>query len=274
MTTKSRRATTLVELLVVVAIVALLIGLLLPAVQKVREAAARLKCANNLKQIGLAALAHHEQYDRFPTGGTTWSAPPTYYYGVPAFGAGQNAGWGFQLLPFIDQGNLQRDPLHVVGTPVPLYFCPSRRAPLARAGRALIDYASATGTGGGVSESGPYYGIVVRNPYRVNAADVSDGLSNTLVIGEKRLNPAQYLTGCWYDDTGAMAGWDNDIVCITTLGLARDGGDTAYQFGSAHPNGMNAVFGDGSVRPISYATSAATLTTLGDRRDGGIAILD
>ena len=268
-----RRAFTLIELLIVIAIIAILIGLLLPGVQRVREAAARIQCANHLKQIGLATHVFHDAYDRFPTGGSYWYEPPTYVAGVPAGLPAQNAGWAFQLLPFIDQDNLQRDPAQVVSTPVPMYFCPARRTPVAINGHALIDYASATGTGGGALQSGPYYGIIARNPNRVTINDVTDGLSNTLVIGEKRLNPAQYYVGCWYDDIGFTDGWDNDIVCITTLGLARDGGTTAYMFGSAHPSGMNAVFGDGSVRLVSYDITPITLTQLGDRRDGSVVSL-
>jgi prepilin-type processing-associated H-X9-DG protein len=117
--------------------------------------------------------------------------------------------------------------------------------------------------------------VIVRNPNRVTVADVTDGLSNTFVIGEKRLIPALYRIGCWFDDTGAMAGWDNDIVCVTTNGLARDGSDAvAYQFGSAHPSGMNTLFADGSVRVLSYSLDAATLTALGDRRDGSVVNWD
>lgn len=271
-----RRAVSLIELLVVLAILALLIALLLPAVQKVREAAARAKCANNLKQVGLALHNHHDQFDRFPSGGIRFNEGPTYLYGVPAVGPVQNAGWPFQLLPFVDQDNLYRSPALVKSTPVPLYFCPSRREPLTINGHAVIDYQSATTPWRtDPNDFGPTYGIVVRGPARTAVADVTDGLSNTLAIGEKRLDPATYLAGSWYDDNGPAAGWSNDFIGDVTYGLARDGADTPQiRFGSAHPSGASAVFGDGSVRVLSYGLDAATLIALGDRRDGAVVNLE
>src|SRR6266568_6807599 len=115
---KARRGFTLIELLVVIAIIGVLIALLLPAVQKVREAANRTQCANNLKQIGLAVHNFHDTYGVFPTQGGWWYAGPAYdSSGTPLGYKYQTAGWLFQILPFIEQDNLSKlSDLMPVGT--------------------------------------------------------------------------------------------------------------------------------------------------------------
>jgi type II secretory pathway pseudopilin PulG len=138
----------LIELLVVIAIIAVLLALLLPAVQSARESGNRTQCMNNLHQIGLACWAHHQHLGYFPhagsgtgTGVSSWTGSvPTYLApGQPAVGLAQKAGWAFQILPYLEADNTWRGgnsttirdcALVAVGTPQPYYFCPSRRAPM------------------------------------------------------------------------------------------------------------------------------------------------
>jgi len=136
MRTSDRSGVTLVEMLVVVAIVGLLLALLIPAVQSVREAARAATCQNNLRQLGLAMLQHEETYGRFPTGG--WGY---LWVGDPDRGAGpqQPGGWVFSILPYLEQSTLftlgrggtedekRESAAIVMQRPQPLFLCPSRR---------------------------------------------------------------------------------------------------------------------------------------------------
>jgi prepilin-type N-terminal cleavage/methylation domain-containing protein len=274
---RSRAGFTLIELLVVIAIIAVLIGLLLPAVQKVREAAARIQCQNNLKQIALAFHNHHDALGYFPSGGWLATTPPTYVNGKPAVGAQQQAGWGFQILPYIEGDNAWKAGAVVaVATTNKVFFCPSRRLPQTltykdayqppltggKLTHALCDYAASNKDGTGV----------VKQVDPVRIAQVTDGTSNTLLVSEKRLNLA--FLGQWApdDNQGYTAGWNYDTVRKTSRPPMPDYrapfGDGAGGFGSSHHNGVNAALADGSVRSISFTLDRRTFDLLGNKSDG------
>jgi prepilin-type processing-associated H-X9-DG protein len=273
------------ELVVVIAISGTLMGLILPAVQKIREAANRLSCQNNLKQIGLAFHNHQCQLGYLPSGGWYALAPPTYSFGVPQQGTRQAAGWAFQILPYLEAENTWRGgqatndigrAVVAIGTTNKLFFCPSRRGPqtvtyqdnyqppLTRGLiiHALCDYAASNKEGTGV----------VRQALPHKITDITDGTSNTLLVSEKRLNLA-YLGRKQQDDNqGYTAGFNYDTVRKTSRPPLPDYraafGTGGGLFGSSHTGGLNMVLADGSVRFVSYAISQQTFNYLGNISDG------
>jgi prepilin-type N-terminal cleavage/methylation domain-containing protein/prepilin-type processing-associated H-X9-DG protein len=271
-----RAGFTPVELLVVIAIVAVLAGLLMSAVQRAREAAYRGACQNNLRQIGLAFQQHEASLGSLPSGGWEWWTPPSYSGGRPLTGARQQAGWGFQILPYVEgDAVVAAGPLAAVGTPNPVFFCPARRPPQTisypdeyippltggTVTHALCDYAASNAEGTGV--------VRQYQPNRI--ADIADGTSNTLLAGDKRLNLAALGENQPDDNEGYTAGFDEDTVRKTEELPLPDffgAGGGGQRFGGSHPGRFNAVFADGSVRIVAYAISPGLFRALGDKADG------
>ncbi len=273
-----RGAFTLVELLVVIAIIGVLIALLLPAVQAARESARAVHCRNNLKQIGLAVLNFHDTHGMFPTAGKDFpnccDSRVTEHYS-----------WAYHILPFTEQQSLfdivdglenpeleeARIVLYV--TPNPTYTCPSRSREELR-GIWMSDYAGSTGLRHTLQEDSKREktGVFMFPDLGpVKTRHVSDGLSNTLLVAEKQADLTGISSGFDDNEPYANPGWDADVL--------RDGGlqpqpdlqhidGTSYRFGSAHPSGLIATLGDGSIHLIPYDVDLLVFQNLCRMNDG------
>jgi prepilin-type N-terminal cleavage/methylation domain-containing protein/prepilin-type processing-associated H-X9-DG protein len=242
---RGRFAFTLIELLVVIAIIAVLIGLLLPAVQKVREAASRAKCENNLKQLGIALQSHHDAKGYFPPGCSTDTVP----FGT---GGGWGSSWMVFLLPYIEQQNLYAlwvfngnsgytnatNMAAANGITIPTFVCPSRTAPAfatsTRGGASLgIQQSCYVGINGAVNGLIPGYtetrvqgggtgssgissagGILIPNG-QIRIQQITDGTSNTMIVGEQ----SDYLM----DTNSARQDWRSGGIYGWTMGIGYTG---------------------------------------------------
>jgi len=317
-------AFTLVELLVVIAIIGILVGLLLPAVQAAREAARRMQCSNNLKQIGLAFLNHESAYAHLPKGpydgdpslpGMVYNEPVgAYESGTTCCNAAHPNGWShwFKILPYIEASNVYNlanfglPPIHS-GRPVnyngeddvarsllPFYYCPSRRPAGFYASSATgfasgrCDYAGCAGFYQGEIHENlgeippPPLGMEPRRNERTpenfgntsgrrgaicwsgngakrKLADFMDGTSNSIVAAEKHLPPTRWGADGGDNERWNNAGWDECVLRYhfppksdldKSVPAVNSTGGTVWRryFGSSHPGGLNAVYGDGSVR--------------------------
>jgi prepilin-type N-terminal cleavage/methylation domain-containing protein len=239
-----RRGFTLIELLVVIAIIGLLMALLLPAIQRVREAANRMRCGSNLSQIAMAFHNLHNDYNVFPTGGAGLTR--RIVNNQPAGPIDQDWGWAYQILPYMEQQQLHavagtftaNTNNAITTTPIPAYFCPSRRRPvLSQTGRAGIDYVGNGGVSGPFSYTigsttvnynsppwGDYTasGMVIRSGPAFSASQpqrravspdggVPDGTSNTVLIAEKSFRVTHINnTNAYYDNESYVSGWHNN----------------------------------------------------------------
>ena len=279
---------TLIELLVVIAIIAVLIGLLLPAVQKVREAAARMSCQDNLKQIGLAFHSYHDSNNQFPNAGS--DGPNT-----TCCNATVRTGWTwmYHILPYIEQENVYRATadVDVARAAIKTYYCPSRRQVVVYSNGARSDYA---GNGGRNMADAGRDGMLMRQWSALPAAatadptlapnqkrtmtSVADGLSNTILVAEKQLHPTVMGTAGGDNEVWNNSGWDQDHV---RFGEAVPEPDSSHptsasptfwsvRFGSSHTGGFSGVMGDGSVRFIRYGIDAANWMRLCIVNDGEV----
>jgi prepilin-type N-terminal cleavage/methylation domain-containing protein/prepilin-type processing-associated H-X9-DG protein len=286
-----RDAFTLIELLVVLAIIGILIALILPAVQAVRSAASRVQCANNLRNIGLAAHHYHDTKRSFPPG-MRWQNGKDPM---------RMSSWLTQLLGFVEQqplwnagasayqitsNPLQNPPHTPMATLVPVFLCPGdgRVAAVQFAPRDQINVALTSYLGVSGKDWSTQDGVLFRDS-RVRVTDITDGTSNTLLAGE-RPPSADFQFGWWYAGAGQkftgsadmiLGALEQNVLSFTiapcpsgpykyspgSLGNPCD----MFHFWSPHSGGANFLFSDGSARFISYG-AAPVLPALASRASG------
>jgi prepilin-type N-terminal cleavage/methylation domain-containing protein/prepilin-type processing-associated H-X9-DG protein len=296
-TPESRRGFTLIELLVVIGIIAVLLGLLLPAVQQVRETASRAKCQNSLKQLALALHQYHDAGNSLPAGHRSARNPDRMPY----------SGWTLSISPFIEQGALFQNsqaayrtdlypfhnPPHTgLNTPVPLFACSSdARAPgplISQRTQERVAFTCYLGVSG--KDYSTRDGVLFQDS-RIRLGDITDGTSNTLMLGE-RPPSADLQFGWWYAGVGQVGTGSADLILgvreqnLQPILAGSPCGPGAYPFGpgrfndpcsmfhfwSPHPGGANFACADGSVHLLTYSANPL-LPALASRGGGEAASL-
>jgi prepilin-type N-terminal cleavage/methylation domain-containing protein len=289
---RCRSAFTLIELLVVIAIIGVLVGLTIPAVQKVREAASRIACENNLKQIGLAMNNYHATEGRFPVG----YCDPTPW---PALDNGPGWGWAAYLLPYVEQDNLYQqinfsldvgDPANAaaVATFLRIFYCPSDPQQFTTftvtdggTGSWTLAQASYVACNGndGVDDftTPPHTGPFVRGVRGFRATDIKDGLSNTMFVGD-RTSLLSYCTWAggptgalnpFLMEPGSFGAEVTLLMCHAgPTGPNSPGVFDADSTSSPHRSGVPFVFGDGAVHYISNSISIPVWMAIATRAGG------
>jgi prepilin-type processing-associated H-X9-DG protein len=287
---RPRTALTLIELLVVIGIIAVLVGLLLPAVQKVRMAAARTQCVNHLHQMGLALHAYHDAHISFPPGVSVDGGRAQEPF----------LSWQARLLPYLGEEPLWREvqgafrqdrsflniPPHTHrGTVVSTFTCPVDARTLRPSTKLGLPVAFTAYLGVSGHDSNELDGVLFIDS-RVRHADITDGVSNTLMAGE-RPPSADERFGWWY------AGWGQDkdgsaevVLGVTDFNIAHplcprgpyrfgqgrvDNPCDTFHYWSLHPGGAHFLFADGSARFLSYSAHPL-MPALATRAGGEVAV--
>ena len=295
---RSRAAFTLIELLVVIAIIAILIGLLLSAVQAARAAASRMQCTNHLKQIGLAIHQYHDAYGVLPDNGgwdghqwirgvngqptyicSNAQGTPPYYWGVgqPNLAPGQQTGsWAYAILPFLEQNAVYQQ--QALTIPLALYVCPSQRAAVAQPPPAQDSHGVANG-GGWAWGKTDYAGnslLLANRPLCLGLGQITDGTSHTIMIGEKALDPAAFLTGSWYADEPFFTGGASGTMRLGQFRASQcPGSGLVRQLGFLPPvrGGVSLRGRLGTDDPLSIAFAHPRRPTDSERRRSGGRLL-
>jgi prepilin-type N-terminal cleavage/methylation domain-containing protein/prepilin-type processing-associated H-X9-DG protein len=297
--TRDRRGFTLVELLAVIAIIAVLLGLLLPAVQRVREAARRIECANNLKQLALALHLHHDGLGVFPTNGgpqpgqVDLIATDGSFWGLArpnTLPALQTGSWGYCVLSFLEQDHAVQADLQ--SAPIKVFTCPTRGRDQPQTLASTVDSVYPGVTYINLSGRNPWcktdYGVnwylitnrwwaggcpLIGLPSRI--ADITDGTSQTLLLGEKAMDVRAYNSGGWYFDEPIWAGGSSGTARFRTSVL-HDGldVDVPYNWGGPHDAGAQFAFADGSVRLLAFGTDPSVVFALMTPHGGEVIATD
>ncbi len=285
-----RHAFTLIELLVVIAIIAILIGLLLPAVQKVRESASRMECQNNLKQIGIAMHSYHDVEGRLPTANSLDSDGTTSTH-VSAF---------VRILPYLEQDNVAKlyvkdksifDPENdeIRNQPIPTFLCPTMIAPAIVQTPAYSSYAVCIGSGYAWGP-GPDNGVIIRGDIfgqkhqGVKMVNITDGTSNTIMVGEMNFGVKDYTfssgpnqgqfrggNGTWVVGYSSYSFGSTSVMFNLDELSDATGFHTIQAFRSDHLQGANFLFADGSVHFLhDDGISLADYQALGTRDQGEV----
>jgi prepilin-type N-terminal cleavage/methylation domain-containing protein len=281
----NHRGFTLIELLVTIAIIGVMMGLLLPAVQAAREAARGIQCSNKVRQLALGLESHHTEQNVYPSNGgfdgESWIKArdgSLVQVGTRSFGTGvlylmgvgkpyaspqdQPGCWAYSILPYIEQQAAYRGVEFTEN--IDTYLCPSRarKTPMIPITDRFGEYIS-----GGWAWSKTDYAanlfVIPARPKPLRRTSLLDGMTYTVLIGEKAFDPSIQTSTSWFWDeplfSGGLSGTSRDGIVVVPDGI---GIDLTHNWGSAHASGVRFGFADGSVRNIAFSVDFKTMKAI------------